>query len=123
MYQGNLLWLSGRVGEANYTYFNDNAQTCTLILPMVIGNSAGSGIGITETIGLTIKVVSQQLNDAIINGDRVFDTDWHFSVGKNGDYDGIIISGIQEGENFILNSRRKWISWLSGKDEPKPECS
>lgn len=122
MHQGKLLWLDGRVGEAVYRYNDDETKTCSLILPVVIGNMSGSGIGIGETNGLTINIISQRLNTALINGERIYNSDWHFSLQEGGELDGVIVSGISEDENFILNSRRRWISWLSGKDNHDPVC-
>jgi hypothetical protein len=122
MHEGTFAWLNGRVGEANYTYHNHEAKICTLNMPVVVGSMTGSGISSGTTEGLTITVISKQLNEALINGDRVNNEDWRFSTQSGSDVDGLIINGIDAEEHFILNSRKRWISWLLGADDNVPIC-
>lgn len=122
MTQGQLLWLKGRVGEANYTFTNQNEATCTLKVSVAVGSISEPDFGINETKGLTIVVVSQQLNDALIEGKRVDSKNWNFTVKEDDDkVDGQIVDGINLKEGFVLNSKRRWVSWLMG-NKHSPIC-
>ncbi|MGF1910749.1 hypothetical protein L4C38_15025 [Vibrio kasasachensis] len=122
MTQGQLFWLKGRIGEARYTTTTENMDTCTILVPVVVGNIADSGLGIENTEGLTIVVMSQQLNDALMQGERIRQQDWHFTTRKNDTKtDGLIVKGIGAEEGFVLNSKRRWFSWFMS-DKPKPNC-
>ena len=115
MTQGQLLGLKGRVGEANYTFTSENKETCVLKISVAVGSISTPDIGINETEGFTIAVVSQQLNDALIEGKRINSRDWHFTTKESDEkVDGLIVNGIKFKEGFILNSKRRWISWLTG---------
>ncbi|EGA64057.1 hypothetical protein [Vibrio brasiliensis] len=122
MTQGQLLWLNGRVGEASYTYRRQDEQQCIVKLPVAVGSIGKSDIGISETNGLTIKILSQRLNEALIQGERVNSEDWLFTTNENDKgADGVITSGIRPDEAFILNSKRRWISWFLN-DTPNISC-
>lgn len=122
MTQGKLLWLNGRVGEARYHYTLKNQLECIKKVPVAVGRFAKADIGISTTQGLTIIVLSQQLNDALIQGTSIHSDEWKFTTQKgNEDADGLIVEGIRSDEGFILNSRRKWISWFLGS-KPQPKC-
>lgn len=122
MTQGALLWLKGRVGDASYTFTSDDNTTCRISVPIAVGSISESDLGVGETKGLTIIVVSQRLNDALIQGERINSADWHFStLQENKNLDGLISHGISSTEGFVLNSRRRWISWLIG-DTQSPTC-
>ncbi|MGX9418886.1 hypothetical protein ACXJY6_17350 [Vibrio sp. RC27] len=123
MRQGNLLWLQGRVGEGRYRYNDEYGKTCTLKIPVVVGSMSGSGINISTISGMTISVISKRLNDALIHGERINNLDWNFSISTKGELDGLIVNGISEEESFILNSKNRWVSWLSGEATPSPICS
>lgn len=115
MTQGQLLWLKGRVGEGSYTFTDQNQQDCSVKVPVAIGGFAQPDLAVKTTKGLTIVVVSQQLNDAILQGERINSKEWRFSKQLgNGDIDGIIANGIEISEGFVLNSKRRWISWFMG---------
>ncbi|KWT99234.1 hypothetical protein [Vibrio toranzoniae] len=122
MTQGQLLWLNGRVGEANYIFTRQDEKICTVQVPVAVGSIAEPDLGISKTKGLTIVVVSQRLNDALIQGKRVNSKDWRFTTKEyNGNVDGLIVNGINLEEGFILNSKRKWVSWFLG-DKPSVVC-
>ena len=122
MMQGEFLWLKGRVGEGRYTFIHQDKRTCTINVAVAVGNISESNLGISETKGLTIVVVSQQLNDALIQGKRITSEDWHLTTQKNDDsIDGLIINGVTPKEGFVLNSKRRWISWFMG-DKNSPVC-
>jgi hypothetical protein len=130
MTEGQLLHLKGRVGQGRYSGTDHQERPCSIDLPVAIGSTVDTGIGIHSTDGLKIVVVSQKLNDAIFNRERIVSSDWVF-VGysedeskhsKNSDgVDGYIIHGISREEGFVINGRRKWISWFLG-EIPSLEC-
>ncbi|MCE0495565.1 hypothetical protein [Vibrio salinus] len=116
MTQGELLWLKGRIGDATYTLIKGGKETCTVKIPVAVGSKSDTGLGISETKGLTIFVMSKSLSDALIHGKRINSEDWHFSTREQDtNADGVVIEGIKTDEEFVLNSRRRWISWLMGK--------
>jgi len=113
MAQGQLLWLKGRVGNATYSHLTQDGSTCSVELPVAVGGISDSGLGIDETKGLEIYVMSERLNRAILQGERINSENWHFSSNsKDTDLDGYIRRGIAADEGFILNSKRRWISWF-----------
>ncbi len=123
MTQGKLLWLNGRIGEASYEYRLTNQLTCIIKVPVAVGRFAEPDIGISSTRGLTIIVLSQRLNDALIQGTSINREDWAFTTQKGDERaDGLIVDGIEDNEGFVLNSRRKWISWFLDSRQ-QPECS
>ncbi|MCG9596918.1 hypothetical protein L1D15_09295 [Vibrio sp. Isolate25] len=120
MTSGELLWLRGRVGEGNYTWVNRHGHHCTMKIPVAVGQKGESGLGIGSAEGIKIVVRSQALNKALIQGERVSSQDWQFSaLGQSKDVDGWIVDGIGPEEEFVLNSRKRWISWLLGKTRNK----
>ncbi|MDC5811491.1 hypothetical protein OPW33_04740 [Vibrio europaeus] len=123
MTQGQLVWLKGRVGTAIYRFSDPDGRNCTMELPVAIGSVSDSGLGISETKGFTLYVVSEKLNQAILLGQRINSKKWRFSLNASeSSIDGFISGGIGADEGFILNSKRRWISWLMG-EETKLECS
>ncbi|MBD0786321.1 hypothetical protein HUO09_08180 [Vibrio sp. Y2-5] len=123
MTEGRLLWLNGRVGEADYKYTDKSDRACTVKVPIAVGRFSDPDLGISKTKGLTIVVVSQRLNDALIQGERVNSEEWHFTAKEDDkDADGLIARGISPDEEFILNSRRKWVSWFL-RDKPNVVCN
>ena len=62
------------------------------------------------------------LSDALIKGERINSNEWHFA-GMAGQLsaDGYIVKGIEADEGFVLNSKRRWISWLLD-DKPALNC-
>ncbi|MEZ9230976.1 hypothetical protein AB4259_07840 [Vibrio amylolyticus] len=116
MTQGQLIWLKGRVGEGVYTFTEIGGRRCSLKIPVAIGSISDSSIGFSQSNGLTIAVISARLNKALIGGKRLNHQDWHFTRQhgeKNAD--ALIVSGINEDEGFVLNSKRKWLSWFTGE--------
>ncbi|WP_425667315.1 hypothetical protein ACPUEJ_15430 [Vibrio tubiashii] len=123
MTQGQLVWLKGRVGNAIYRFSDPDGRDCNMELPVAIGSVSDSGLGISETKGFTLYVVSEQLNQAIQHGQRINSKNWRFSLNaSDSPIDGFITGGIGADEGFILNSKIRWVSWLMG-EEPKIECS
>lgn len=49
MTQGQLLWLNGRVGEANYIFTRQDEKICTVQVPVAVGSIAESDFGIRKT--------------------------------------------------------------------------
>jgi hypothetical protein len=122
MTQGQLLWLKGRVGEASYTFTRQDESTCIVKVPVAVGSISEPDLGISETKGLTIVVVSQRLNDALMQGERINSKDWRFTTQEDDDnVDGLITSGISLKEGFVLNSQKRWISWFLGNKQ-NPVC-
>ncbi|PJG58970.1 hypothetical protein [Aeromonas cavernicola] len=120
--QGELLWLQGRVGEGVYTTTNQAGQHCSIKVPVVVGQIEKSGVGIASVTGLSIIVMNPTLSAALINGERVRSDEWRFSAQKNNSsVDGYITEGIKESEGFVLNSKRRWVSWLL-EDKPELHC-
>ncbi|OAN17799.1 hypothetical protein A3K86_02450 [Photobacterium jeanii] len=122
MTQGQLLWLKGRVGDAIYSFTHQDGKSCTLKVPVAVGRISEPDLNISQTKGLAIVVVSQRLNDALIQGKRINSEEWHFTTKQyDENIDGLITNGINVKEGFILNSKRKWISWFL-KDEQNVVC-
>ncbi|WP_421195038.1 hypothetical protein [Aeromonas jandaei] len=120
--RGELLWLQGRVGEGRYTTLNKAGQHCSIKIPVAIGQMEKSGLGIASVNGLSIIVMNPQLSSALINGERVNRDEWHFAaLADNQSADAYIVNGINDNEGFVLNSRRRWISWLL-EDKPELQC-
>lgn len=122
MTQGQFFWLKGRVGEASYTFTRQDTKTCTLNVAVAVGSISKSNLSISETKGLTIVIVNQKLNNALIQGERIKSQDWFLTTQKYNDkIDGVIINGITPKEGFILNSKRRWLSWFMG-NKNNPIC-
>lgn len=122
MTQGQLLWLNGRVGDATYSFTRQDGKACTLKVPVAVGRISEPGLGISETKGLAIVIVSQRLNDALLQGKRIISKEWHFTTkAYDENIDGLITNGVGPEEGFVLNSKRKWISWLL-RDEQNVVC-
>lgn len=120
--QGELLWLQGRVGEGVYTTTNQAGQHCSIKVPVVVGQIEKSGLGIASVTGLSIIVMNPTLSAALINGERVRSDEWQFSAQTDSrSADGYITEGIKESEGFVLNSKRRWVSWLL-EDKPELRC-
>ena len=120
--QGELLWMQGRVGEGVYTTTNQAGQHCSIKVPVAVGQIKKSGLGIDSVTGLTIIVMNPTLSAALINGERVRSDEWQFSAQTDSrSADGYITEGIKESEGFVLNSKRRWISWLL-EDKPELHC-
>ncbi|KYN26393.1 hypothetical protein AUQ44_15280 [Vibrio cidicii] len=120
MNQGELIWLRGRVGDGRYTHMNEQGQHCTLSVPVAVGQIGDSGLGIEETAGLSIIVMSDKLNHALLSGERILSDQWQIvfwprkGAAKLPQADGYIVQGIEAKESFVLNSKRRWVSWLTG---------
>ncbi|KGK19859.1 hypothetical protein [Vibrio navarrensis] len=120
MNQGELIWLRGRVGDGRYTHVNKQGQHCTLSVPVAVGQVIDSGLGIEEAAGLSIIVMSDKLNHALLSGERIISDQWQFVFWpRDGaeeilQVDGYIVQGIEAKESFVLNSKRRWVSWLTG---------
>ncbi|MGO4093963.1 hypothetical protein AB2327_05190 [Vibrio cholerae] len=123
MTQGQLLWLKGREGEGKYQAKNAQGQECSIEVPVAIGSFSQANIGIHSTQGLMIAITNPRLSEAILEGQRIHSDDWVFSTKEERKkVDGYIVSGIAADEGFILNSRRRWISWLLDA-EPQVICN
>ncbi|EJL6274983.1 hypothetical protein NMR36_003100 [Vibrio cholerae] len=123
MTQGQLLWLKGRVGEGKYQAKNAQGQECSIEVPVAIGSFSQADIGIHSTQGLMIAITNSRLSEAILAGQKIHSDDWVFGTKEERKkVDGYIVSGIAADEGFILNSRRRWISWLLDA-EPQVICS
>ncbi|MDF4534302.1 hypothetical protein P3491_33770 [Vibrio parahaemolyticus] len=123
MTQGQLLWLKGRVGEGKYQAKNVQGQECSIEVPVAIGSFSQANIGIHSTQGLMIAITNPRLSEAILEGQRIHSDDCVFSTKEDRKkVDGYIVSGSAADEGFILNSRRRWISWLLDA-EPQVICS
>ncbi|EOU2461806.1 hypothetical protein ACNTOD_000695 [Vibrio navarrensis] len=120
MNQGELIWLRGRVGDGRYTHVNKQGQHCTLSVPVAVGQVIDSGLGIEEAAGLSIIVMSDKLNHALLSGERIISDQWQFvfwprdGAEEIPQVDGYIVQGIEAEESFVLNSKRRWVSWLTG---------
>ncbi|WP_261883923.1 hypothetical protein [Vibrio pelagius] len=122
MTQGQLFWLKGRVGGAIYSFTRQDGKACTLKVPIAVGRISESNFGISETEGLNIVVMSQRLNNALLQGKRISSEEWHFTTkAYSEDIDGFIVNGIGSEEGFVLNSKRRWISWFLG-DSQNLDC-
>lgn len=118
MTQGQLIWLKGRVGEGVYTFTDPRSRVCSIKVPVAIGSVSDSSLGFSQTNGLSIAVISDQLNKALLSGERINSQDWHFSM-RHGEVnaDALIVYGISDKEGFALNSKRKWISWFTNEKQ------
>jgi hypothetical protein len=123
MMEGQLLRLKGRVGQGHYIGIDYRDRYCSIELPVAIGSTTDTNIGIRTTDGVKIVVTSQKLSDAILRGERIVSSDWVFRSSVEGISihaengflaDGYIIHGIGTEEGFVVNARRKWISWFLG---------
>ncbi|WP_253815937.1 hypothetical protein [Vibrio coralliilyticus] len=114
MTSGQLLWLRGRVGEGSYTWVDQTGSHCTMKVPVAIGQIADSGLSIGSAGGMKMIVMSKDLNEALVQGERVNSKEWRFTKFGEGEADGWIVDGISLHEAFVLNSRRRWVSWLMG---------
>lgn len=122
MTEGQLLWMKGRVGEGKYTSVDAQNRHCSITVPIVIGEFSDTRLGVQSVQGLTIAITNQELSDSLISGKRVHSDDWIFRTAMEAQpADGYIINGIEPTEQFILNSRRRWISWLLD-DSPRLTC-
>ncbi|AUI87933.1 hypothetical protein BS333_16230 [Vibrio azureus] len=122
MTQGQLLWLNGRVGDAIYSFTLQDEKACSLKVPVAVGRISKPDFGISQTEGLVIFVMSQRLHDALLQGKRINSEEWHFTTKKyDENIDGLITNGVHFEEGFVLNSKRKWISWLL-RDEQNVVC-
>lgn len=120
--QGELLWMQGRVGEGVYTTLNPAGQHCAIKVPVAVGRVEKSGVGIASVSGLSIIVMNPQLSAALISGERVRSDEWSFAWGvSQRAADGYVIGGIGEHEGFVLNSKRRWISWFL-QEKPALQC-
>ena len=120
--QGSLLWMQGRVGEGSYTTADSEGRHCTVKVPVVVGRVANTGLGIDSVTGLSIIVMNQQLSDALIKGERINSNEWHFTgMAEQLSADGYIVKGMEADEGIVLNSKRRWISWLLD-DKPALNC-
>ncbi len=63
--------------------------------------------------------MTEKLSNALLQGERINSKDWQFdSTLHSSKTDGVVISGISGKEGFVLNSRRRWISWMTGENYP-----
>lgn len=113
MTEGQLFWLKGRVGQGVYTRVDEQNRHCSIEVPIAIGGFSKIQLAIHSVQGLMIAITSRELSDSLMSGQRINSDDWVFrSAIENQPADGYIISGIEPTEQFILNSRRRWVSWL-----------
>lgn len=118
MTSGQLFWLRGRVGEGSYTWVDQNGSHCTMKIPVAVGQRVKSGLGVGSAKGMKLVIFNQALNEALIQGERIKSQDWQFGeYGQDDDVDGWIIDGVSPQEAFILNSKKRWISWLLGETQ------
>lgn len=127
MTEGQFFWLRGRVGEGRYTRFDEFGRHCSYQIPVVAGAMADAGFSVNTVSGVFVIVMSQRLNDALLAGERISSAHWRFVVLPNElssseqVMDGYIVEGVLPDEHFILNSKRRWISWLAG-DKRSETC-
>ncbi|GDY25983.1 hypothetical protein AHAT_18730 [Agarivorans sp. Toyoura001] len=120
--EGNLLWLQGRVGEGQYSIVNEAGEQCSIDMPIAIGDLTKTHIGIVKQTGLEIAITNPQLNHQLLIGKPVTSDNWVFRrADESLPADGYLVSGINTEESFVLNSRRRWISWLLN-DQPSLVC-
>lgn len=120
--QGKLLWLQGRVGEGSYTRVDGEGRHCTIRVPVAVGRVANTGLGIDAVEGLSIIVMNKRLSEALIKGERINSNEWQFvALAERRAADGYIVKGIAADEGFVLNSKRRWISWLLD-EAPMQHC-
>lgn len=94
MTSGQLLWLRGRVGEGSYTWVDQTGNHCTMKIPVAIGRIADSGLSIGSAGGMRMIVMSKDLNEALVQGERVNSKEWRFTEFGEGEADGWIVDGI-----------------------------
>ncbi len=122
MTEGQLLWMKGRVGEGKYTSVDVQNRHCSITVPIAIGGFTDTRLGVHSVQGLTIAITNQKLSDSLMSGQRIHSEDWVFRAAMETEpADGYIISGIEPTEQFILHSRKRWISWLLD-DTPRLTC-
>ncbi|HAS6220209.1 TPA: hypothetical protein I7183_12135 [Vibrio vulnificus] len=127
MTEGQFFGLRGRVGEGRYTRFDEFGRHCSYQIPIVAGAMADAGFSVNTVSGMFVIVMSQRLNDALLAGERISSAHWRFVVLPNElssseqVMDGYIVEGVLPDEHFILNSKRRWISWLAG-DKRSETC-
>ncbi len=114
MTQGQLLWLKGRVGEGEYQARNTRGELCQITVPVAVGLiDQTAGLDVANVTGLKIAIRSPELSRAILNGEPIRSDDWVFSYkGELKQSDGYIVEGIARDEGFVINARKRWISWL-----------
>ncbi|MEO9654332.1 hypothetical protein [Marinomonas sp.] len=118
MTQGALFFMAGRVGEATYQFQSPQQQLCKLLVPVVVGSKAQTYIGVSEVAGFSLQVYSEKLHDALIAGQRILSREWLFSDDLMAvNMDGVVTQGIEQNEAFVLNSKRRWLSWITGNHE------
>jgi hypothetical protein len=119
MTEGQLLWMKGKVGQGKYSGIDEQGRHCSIDVPVVIGSFSETSIGIQSSKGVEIAVTSSELNEALLSGRPINNSDWVFRA--NPPSDGYIISGIEPSEQFILNSRKRWASWFLD-EKVTPSC-
>lgn len=119
MTEGQLMWMKGKVGEGKYSGLDQQGRHCTINVPVVIGGFSEAQLGIRPSKGIKIAITSNELNYALLSGRPINNTDWTFKTTPPSD--GYIISGIEPSEQFILNSRKRWISWFLD-EKVTPSC-
>lgn len=114
MTQGQLLWLKGRVGEGEYQARNTRGELCQITVPVAVGLiDQTAGLDVADVTGLKIAIRSPELSRAILNGEPIRSEDWVFSYkGELKQSDGYIVEGVARDEGFVINARKRWISWL-----------
>ncbi len=113
MKEGRLMWLKGRVGEGKYTRIDEKGRHCTLEVPIAIGAFSDVQIGVRSSDGISIVITNSELSEKLVSGDRINSSDWVFGQSESAsNSDGYILSGLEPSEGFVLNSRRRWVSWL-----------
>lgn len=122
MTEGRLMWLKGRVGEGEYTRIDEKGRHCTLEVPVAIGAFSDAQLGVRASKGISIAITSAELSEKLVSGGRVNSSDWVFGLEEEAsDSDGYILSGLEPSEGFVLNARRRWVSWLLD-DKPNEVC-
>ncbi len=114
MTQGQMLWLKGRVGEGEYQARNARGELCQITVPVAVGLiDQRAGLDMANVTGLKIAIRSPELSRAILNGEPIRSEDWVFSYkGELKQSDGYIVEGVAREEGFVINARKRWISWL-----------
>jgi len=122
MTEGRLMWLKGRVGEGKYTRIDEKGRHCTLEVPVAIGAFSEAQISVRSSNGIAIVITNSELSEKLVSGGRINSTDWVFSQNEGvSNSDGYVLSGLEPSEGFVLNSRRRWVSWLLD-DKPSEVC-
>jgi hypothetical protein len=110
MTEGQLLWMKGKVGEGIYTGINKQGHQCSIKVPVVIGGFSDTLVDNQSSNGFEIVITNQALSEALLSGKPIKNTDWIFR--EKTPSDGYIVNGIAPTEQFILNSRSRWVSWF-----------